>query len=67
MAEKVMSSAGGKTILEKYCYRDLADMFVIEKRSSLFILKAFQHHMAGTPQCQEVRLPEWSLGKSKRQ
>lgn len=31
MEEKSVSSAGGKTILEKYFYRDLADMFIIEK------------------------------------
>lgn len=66
MAEKAVSSAGGKTILEKYFYRDLADAFIIEKKSSVFILRTFQHHMASTPQFQEVRLPEWSLRRSKR-
>lgn len=69
MAEKAVSPAGEKIILEKYFYRDLADVFIIEKKkkkSSVFILKTFQHHMAKIPQFQEVRLPEWSLRKSKR-
>lgn len=30
MAEKAMSPAGKKTILQKYLYRDLVDMLIIE-------------------------------------
>lgn len=32
MAEKAMSPAGKKIILEKYFYRDLVDIVIIEKK-----------------------------------
>lgn len=32
MAEKAMSPAGKKTILQKYLYRDLVDMLIKEKK-----------------------------------
>lgn len=32
MAEKAVSCAGGKTLLEKYFYRDVTEMFIRENK-----------------------------------